>query len=370
MSRSKSGQQYGAHGLVVLMAVVSFSFLALEPGSAFVRTMFSNGAAVFWPDAQTSVNLRFGCPQGQPLASWGPCWDDAAADALNRWNAVAARFRFTRQTPASAADSCSHSDTINTASFAPSICGMGFGSALALTIVSGFDDGTLADADVLVDAGRVWATYPGPLQRNSGGAVTAYDFHRVVMHEFGHVLGLAHPDDHGQDVVALMNSHVSDIDDVQTDDINGVNAIYPAFPIATPTALLEDPQSGAVQSGLSIIRGWVCAANRIDLQIDGTSFQAAYPTSRPDTQQVCGTSNTGFSFLLNWNQLGDGSHTVVALRDGVEFGRATVTVVTLGQAFLTGASGQYVLPDFPTAGRNVVVEWRESLQNFVIVGVQ
>jgi len=36
--------------------------------------------------------------------------------------------------------------------------------------------------------------------------------------------------------------------------------------------------------------------------------------------------------------------------------------------FLTGASGAYVLPNF--AGRNVIVQWQESLQNFVIVGTQ
>jgi hypothetical protein len=157
---------------------------------------------------------------------------------------------------------------------------------------------------------------------------------------------------------------------VQADDIAGVNAIYPTSPSTSPDALLEDPQAGTVLSGLTVIRGWVCAAGRIDLQIDGSIFQAAYPTSRPDTQPVCGTANTGFSFLLNWNSLGNGPHTVVALRDGVEFGRATVTVVTLGQEFLTGASGQYLLPNFPTPGRNVIVEWRESLQNFVMVGVQ
>jgi len=60
----------------------------------------------------------------------------------------------------------------------------------------------------------------------------------------------------------------------------------------------------------------------------------------------------------------------VALKDGVEFGRATVNVVTLGQEYLRGASGQYILPDFPTLGRNVIVEWRESLQNFVIIGTE
>jgi len=50
-----------------------------------------------------------------------------------------------------------------------------------------------------------------------------------------------------------------------------------------------------------------------------------------------------------------------------EFGRATVTVATFGTDFLRGASGTYTIP---FNGRNVTLQWQESLQNFVISGVQ
>jgi hypothetical protein len=165
-----------------------------------------------------------------------------------------------------------------------------------------------------------------------------------------------------------MNSHISNLDDLQPDDIAGVNTIYPTD---TPgDALLEDPQPGNIVSGLGLIRGWACEAGRIDLLIDdNTLVQAAYPTEREDTLDVCGDDDNGFSFLINWNRLGPGTHTVTALRNETEeIGRASVTVVTFGQEFLRGASGRYILPDFPTLGHNVIVEWRESLQNFVIVG--
>src|SRR5262249_35035451 len=33
--------------------------------------------------------------------------------------------------------------------------------------------------------------------------------------------------------------------------------------------ILENPLPGSFQSGLGLIAGWVCAANRIDIEVDG-----------------------------------------------------------------------------------------------------
>ena len=85
---------------------------------------------------------------------------------------------------------------------------------------------------------------------------------------------------------------------------------------------------------------------------------------------MCGDTNNGFVTLVNWNLFGDGVHTVRALADGVEFGRAAFQVTTLGQEFVHGAQGRYVLPDFPQPGSTAVIEWEESSQNFVIVGTE
>ena len=47
----------------------------------------------------------------------------------------------------------------------------------------------------------------------------------------------------------------------------------------------------------------------------------------------------GFGLLFNWNRLGDGEHEVVAKVGDLELGRATVTVMTLGEEFLKGRGG-------------------------------
>ena len=49
-------------------------------------------------------------------------------------------------------------------------------------------------------------------------------------------------------------------------------------------------------------------ANRIDLQVDGSiTVQSPYGSLRGDTQGVCGDTNNGFSYLVNWSgDLGPG----------------------------------------------------------------
>ena len=135
--------------------------------------------------------------------------------------------------------------------------------------------------------------------------------------------------------------------------------------------VLENPAPDSFQSGFGLVSGWVCGAERVEIEIDGTDiFEAAYGTDRMDTAEICDDSNSGFGLRLNWNEFGDGEHTVRALADGEEFGRATFTVTTLGETLLTGASGVYDLPDFPEPNTTVTVEWHEASQNFVIIEVQ
>ena len=139
----------------------------------------------------------------------------------------------------------------------------------------------------------------------------------------------------------------------------------------SPPQVLEIPRPGSFQSGIGIVSGWVCEANRIEIVFDdGAPIEAAYGTSRGDTQGVCGDTNNGFGLLFNWNLLGDGSHTVRALADGVEFARASITVTRLsGEPFLEDASREVRVADFPEAGTDVVLRWQEAQQNFVIAQV-
>ena len=76
------------------------------------------------------------------------------------------------------------------------------------------------EADIIFNNAFTWDSYRGARR---GGVV---DVQRVALHELGHVLGLDHPDEAGQTVTAVMNSHVSDTDSLTTDDITGAQRLY------------------------------------------------------------------------------------------------------------------------------------------------
>ena len=143
------------------------------------------------------------------------------------------------------------------------------------------------------------------------------------------------------------------------------------------TGFLENPGPNSFQSGIGVLSGWVCEAEAVEIELGHLGRQgAAYGTERADTEYtaegeaLCGDTDNGFGLLFNWNLLGDGEHEVVAFVDGVELGRATVRVTTLGHEFLREAEGECVVEDFPRLGQSVLLEWQQNSQNFVITDVE
>lgn len=137
------------------------------------------------------------------------------------------------------------------------------------------------------------------------------------------------------------------------------------------TGVLENPRPGSVRSGVGLISGWVCEADRVTITIDGGErLPAASGTSREDTRKRCGDADNGFGLLFNFNLLAEGLHTIRALADGTEFARARFTVQTLGAEFLRGLDRQVTVPNFPSPNSRITLRWQPSKQDFGVAGAE
>ena len=134
---------------------------------------------------------------------------------------------------------------------------------------------------------------------------------------------------------------------------------------------LENPRPDSFQSGITVISGWVCNAQKVQIRVDSQIFlDTVYGTGREDTRPPCGDANNGFNVLVNWNELTEGVHTVALCVNNVCGKNISVAVTSYGSKFLRGLNGAAVAtctnklsPAFPTP---TVLTWQESLQNWTI----
>jgi hypothetical protein len=241
-----------------LLAAVLAVMLTTGTASAFVCAKAGNGQCLHWAERAATLQSFLGSPQ-QTLSNGTTSWDQNAVDAGNDWNAVGADFHFTIDVGGQFVDPCGTQGTSNVCSdpsgsnpiyFANSKCGAGFGDAIELTLACWVDQtGALLNAAVLANNTVQWDAYDGPLRTFNGQYV--YDLRRVMLHELGHVLGLDHPD--AQHVAAIMNSHVSNLDRLQPDDIGGIFSLYGGGPAPSNGCQIDaHPVPSSWQLGLSL----------------------------------------------------------------------------------------------------------------------
>ena len=139
-------------------------------------------------------------------------------------------------------------------------------------------------------------------------------------------------------------------------------------------ATLDVPRPGDHLSGIGVIHGWKCTAGQLTVRFNGgPALPLLYGVQRQDVLRAsaCRHQNpdVGFVSTMNWNELGDGTHTAVAYDDGVEFARSRFTVVTLGRR-PPPEDGACIAEDFPLSGDQSRFLWNQGTQRMELVEVR
>jgi hypothetical protein len=206
-------------------------FLALAaflPGNARAYVLEDS----HWLTPEVPMRVQMG-PADIVLADGSIDFNSSVENAMALWNEQMAGMQFS-WTEAAPGTPAMEGDGINSMQFSSTVYGDDFGKGvLAVTLIDAMGSAN-TETDILFNTDFLFNSYRGFYA--IFGGITYFDLHRIALHELGHSLGLDHPDEHKQTVVAIMNSQISDFYTLQQDDIDGAVALYGAPPNApSPT---------------------------------------------------------------------------------------------------------------------------------------
>ena len=182
---------------------------------------------VSWPSGDIPVVLDLDNSATSVPSSFfdgSTSWNQVARASIAEWNAHLVRSQIV-PTDATVEQEPGDENGTTEIAFSNTIYGDEFGeTTLGVTLIRQDPQNfsAIGEADIVLNKTRPWNSYRGDFR------VGTNDLRRVLTHELGHMLGMDHPDqaDPPQEVEALMNSTVGDLDQLAQDDIDAAIFLY------------------------------------------------------------------------------------------------------------------------------------------------
>lgn len=194
--------------------------------------------AASWPDGTVTLVYNLGT---SPIYTDGLTPNGVADAARAMWNPYLGRIQLAGQAGSTGVPP--EDNNTNNLFFAANVYGTAFGTdVLAVTLIS-HTTTRRVEADIIVNSAEQWDSYRGGLRS------ATVDLRRVLVHELGHLLGLDHPDEAGQWVTAIMNSHVNYVEEPARDDQYGAAARYGAGTGSQKPVIQQQPRDESVFEG-------------------------------------------------------------------------------------------------------------------------
>ncbi len=278
---------------------------------------------------QMQLQLQDGPPANRTLIDGSTSWNQVAIAALTDWNQYLylAQFTWVNNSPLYIPKTPGAGNNDNVF-FSPTVYNNQWGDygvdredTLAITIywVQG---NQIVEGDVLFNSLVGWDSY-------RGAKITGVrDLRRVALFEFGIVLGLAPPDLAGQTVSAIMNSTVSNTDDITNDDALGAQALYGARPAPPPTITLEPTSQESVVGG------------SVTLSVTAGPIPLTYQWQKNGTNIA---SAKGTTLTLTNLQPGDFTSYTVVVSNGSSSVASLPAVLTIGLQFVSQPANQVIV---------------------------